>query len=303
MGITGNISDIKHYAINDGPGIRVTVFFKGCPLSCAWCHNPENISPEREIMYIANRCIRCGECIRVCPENALGFVDRKIVCDRLKCTLCGACTEACPALALEMVGAEMRVDEVLDAIEKDRPFFEQSGGGVTFSGGEPLMQPKFLLALLKECQNRKIHTVVDTCGYCDCEDLLKAAEFTDLFLFDLKLADSRRHFQWTCAMNEEIHSNLRQLCESGASIIYRLPMVHGVNCDRENIRATAELIASMPGENRHIDLLPWHNIAIRKYEQLDKAYEFADSFEVPTPQEISAAVMIFAKHGIEARPH
>lgn len=303
MNTTGNISDIKHYAINDGPGIRVTVFLKGCPLTCAWCHNPESISPEREVMYIANRCIQCGECIKVCPHDALHFEKRKIVCDRSKCTLCEECTDACPTLALEIVGEEMSPKELIEVIEKDHASFEQSGGGVTFSGGEPLMQPEFLLELLKLCRERRVHTVLDTSGYGDTEELMRIAEFTDLFLFDLKLANPDDHLQWTGVETDLIHANLRKLCERGANIIFRMPMIHRVNCDKKDIKKTAELIISLPGNNHHIDLLLWHNIAVKKYEQLNKAYAHADSFEEPTPKELSAAVMIFAKHGIEASAH
>ncbi len=303
MSITGTISDIKHYAINDGPGIRVTVFLKGCPLACAWCHNPESIAPQRELMHIASRCIRCGECIGACPAHALRAAETQILRDRSACTHCGACTEACPALALEMVGAEISVDDVLAALERDRPFFEHSGGGATFSGGEPLMQPAFLTELLRGCRDRGTHTAVDTCGHCPPRDLASAAEFTDLFLFDLKLADSQRHRQWTGAGTDRIHANLKQLCDRGAAIIFRMPLIDGINCDRENIEQTAALIASMPGDNRRIDLLPWHSIAIRKYAQLDREYPHAGRFAAPTPQAIREAVVIFAQHGIEARAH
>jgi pyruvate formate lyase activating enzyme len=194
----------------------------------------------------------------------------------------------------------MSPDDLIKVIEKDRTFFEQSGGGVTFSGGEPLMQSEFLLKMLKLCKERSFHTVVDTSGHGDTGELLKISEFTDLFLFDLKLANPDEHRQWTGVETDLIHSNLRKLCERGAHITFRIPMIHGVNCDKANIKKTAELITSLPGNNHHIDLLPWHNIAIKKYEQLNKAYAHAESFEAPTPQELSAAVMIFAKHGITA---
>lgn len=301
MSVTGNISDIRHYAINDGPGIRVTVFLKGCPLTCAWCHNPESISPEREIMYLANRCILCGECVKICPQGALSILGGRVVRNRSLCTLCGACVDHCPTLALEMVGRSMSTEEVLEIIEKDRAFFEHSGGGVTFSGGEPLMQPEFLLKMLQICRERKIHTAVDTSGYGETAALLQIAEFTDLFLFDLKLMDSQSHLQWCGAEKELIHTNLRQLCASGAEILYRMPMVHGVNCDQENLEQTARLIASLPGANRTIELLPWHNVAQKKYEQLEREYRDAAYFAELGQGEMSAAARIFATHGITAR--
>lgn len=297
----GNISDIKHYAINDGPGIRVTVFMKGCPLNCAWCHNPESISSQREIMYRANRCILCGECIKACPHQALSVNNNIIACDRKNCALCGKCTQACPTLALQMVGEEIPPAELIKIIEKERVFFEQSGGGVTFSGGEPLMQPIFLREMLQLCRERKIHTVVDTSGYGATEELLEIAAFTDLFLFDLKLVDSSRHMQWTGAEVETIHANLHKLCASGAEIVFRLPLIVGVNSDRENLEKTAQLIASLPGQNHTIDLLPWHNIAQKKYEQLDRECRYAEYFAEPEPQDLSTAVLLFAQHGIKAQ--
>ena len=301
MSITGNISDIKRYAINDGPGIRLTIFFKGCPLSCAWCHNPETHSPQSELMYIFKRCIRCGECVKACPQKALTLVNHRIVRDPELCNLCGICTEVCPTLALEMVGEQMTPDQLMARIEQDRIFFDESGGGVTFSGGEPLMQPEFLLEMLQRCKAAGIHTVVDTSGCGKIEDLLKIAPLTDLFLFDIKLATPEKHLKWTGAKMEEIHSNLRQLAASGAKIIFRMPMINGINCDQENIEKSAELIAALPGGNLVIELLPYHDIAQKKYEQLNREYAHADLFSAPTPRELSAAVLIFAKHGVDAQ--
>ncbi len=301
MSTFGNISDIKHYALNDGPGIRLTVFLKGCPLACAWCHNPESISPEREIMYFANRCIHCGECTRACPQAALRAEANRIVRERTRCTLCGACTASCPTRALEMVGRTISDDDLLTLIEKDRLFFEHSGGGVTFSGGEPLMQPAFLGALLQGCRQRRIHTAVDTSGYGDSAELLKIAESTDLFLFDLKLADPARHLQWTGVGTDTIHRNLQLLAAAGASILFRLPLIHGVNCDAANLEKTAQLITALPGGNRTLDLLPWHNTAQRKYAQLELDYRHAQNFSAPEADEVSAAVQLFAQYGINAQ--
>ncbi|NTV90868.1 MAG: glycyl-radical enzyme activating protein, partial [Clostridiales bacterium] len=196
------IFDIKRYAINDGPGIRVVIFFKGCNLKCAWCHNPESISARVEKMYAPAKCIKCGSCVDACPEKAITLTPEGILTDPELCKLCGKCAEVCPTKAIEMSGKVMTVAEIMDIIEKERIFFDQSGGGVTFSGGEPLVHKKMLIELLYECGKRGIHRAVDTAGNVSTETILEVAGLTDLFLYDLKIMDSVLHRKWIHAGNK-----------------------------------------------------------------------------------------------------
>jgi len=207
----GLIFDIKRYSINDGPGIRVTVFLKGCPLDCRWCHNPESISPGIQKLFTAGKCIGCGECCRVCPVQACNLTPQGVVTDAALCTLCGKCADICPTLATEMSGYYRATDELLSVIEKERPFFEQSGGGVTFSGGEPLLQPDFLVEMLEACGRKQIHRAIDTSGFVKLATLLRVAKHTDLFLYDLKMVDAEKHKHFTGVDNRFILVNLKTL--------------------------------------------------------------------------------------------
>jgi pyruvate formate lyase activating enzyme len=267
----GVIFDIKRYAIHDGRGIRTTVFFKGCPLHCQWCHNPEGLAIQAQVVYRRDRCIGCGECVDACPESALMLSPSGVVTDLSKCIRCGACAEACPAEARELIGREMSVDEVVEEIKKDTLFYDQSGGGVTFSGGEPLMQPRFLLGLLDACRELDIHRTVDTAGYADADLILKVAERTDLFLYDLKHMDSELHRRYTGVPNEQILSNLELLAVHGAKIHIRIPVIPGINSDDENIERTGSFVSSLPGVHK-ISLLPYHSAAEAKYGRLDLEY-------------------------------
>ena len=205
------IFDIKRYAINDGPGIRITIFMKGCPLSCDWCHNPESQEISIERMYTQNKCIKCGECVKVCHSKAITLTENGIITDKNSCTLCGKCAEACPTKAIEMSGEQISVEKLMETIEKERVFFEQSGGGVTFSGGEPLMHSAHLINLLDACGERNIHRVVDTTGYTKTEILLEVAKRTELFLFDLKMMNNEKHKKFTGVSNQLILKNFHHL--------------------------------------------------------------------------------------------
>lgn len=266
----GLIFDIKRYAIHDGPGIRTTVFFKGCPLRCSWCHNPEGQERQPEIMIISEKCLEeCDACPSVCPQDAILKDRNSIMIDRAKCDLCQKCKDVCVYGALEIVGREVTVQEVVEEIEKDRIFFEESEGGITFSGGEPLMQPDFLEILLEKLKERKIHTTVDTSGYASFDILERISKNTDLFLYDIKIMDDRKHKEYTGVSNQIILENLKRLSESGEQITARIPIVPGINDDEDNIRGIAEYLLSLRSI-KHINLLPLHRGGSEKYKRLGK---------------------------------
>ena len=293
------IFDIKRYAINDGPGIRMVIFLKGCNLRCAWCHNPESVLAGAERMYAVAKCIRCGTCVAACPEKAIFLAADGIETDASLCKMCGRCTDVCPTKALELSGKPLSVAEIMKEIEKERVFFEQSGGGVTISGGEPLLHPEFLIELLDECGKQGIHRAVDTAGLVNSKILLEVAKRTDLFLFDLKLMNPEKHSKWVGVPNEEILKNLTLLAKSGANINIRIPLIGGVNDDAENIEATAHFVAALSGERKSVNLLPYHKIAQSKYQKLGRTDEF-QLLKEPTKKSQQRALEIFAQHGIEA---
>ncbi len=296
---SGLIFDIKRYAINDGPGIRVTVFFKGCPLRCVWCHNPESVSKRPQKLYTPEKCIGCKSCISVCPEQACSLTQKGIVTDMARCTGCGRCAEICPTKAIEISGKLTTASEIVEVVEKERIFFEESGGGVTFSGGEPLLQPRFLTTLLQELGQRGIHRAVDTTGFVKTETLLEIAKNTDLFLYDLKMMDSSAHQKWTGVANTKILDNLKKLAATEAAITIRIPLIHGVNAAEDNIEQTAAFVASLPGPEKQVNLLPYHDIATNKYRRLGKSYS-SEGMAEPDSMSIKKITAIFHHHGINA---
>jgi len=283
---TGLIFDIKQYAIHDGPGIRTTVFLKGCPLACWWCHNPEGIETALRIVYQKNRCIGCGECVVACPEGALTFTPDGIATEITLCKTCGACAEVCAAEARETIGRIITVGDLMEIIKKDIPFYDESGGGVTFSGGEPLMQSEFLLELLQECGKEQIHRTVDTSGCIDTQTLITIAQETDLFLFDLKLMDPEKHREYTGVPNHLILNNLKQLARSGADITVRIPLIPGINTDDENIDFTGMFLRVLP-EIRKVHILPYHDFQKNKYIRANTEYH-ASHVPPPTTDELTA---------------
>jgi len=268
MAKKGIIFDIKKFAVHDGPGIRTTVFLKGCPLHCAWCHNPEGIASGPEIMVFTERCIRgCRDCLAVCPRGALKRVRDIILLDRGLCDRCGACVDVCPSEALQSVGKTVSVGEVMDEVARDIPFYERSGGGATFSGGEPLTQPAFLRELLLACRARGIHTAVDTSGHAPFSVFEKLLPLVDLFLYDLKVIDDERHRRFTGVSNRLILENLEKLSRSAAPLAIRVPLLPGVNDADDELRALAGFCAALA--NRHsLHLLPYHRGYVAKRRRL-----------------------------------
>jgi len=288
--------DVKRYALHDGPNIRTTVFFKGCPLRCRWCHNPEGIGCDLEVVTVQERCIGCRECIHGCPEEALSWVDGAIGRDEQRCLVCLNCVEICPALAHEAVGYRASVDEMIGEISKDQPFFDQSGGGVTFSGGEPLAQAGHLIELLKRCGELELHRSVDTSGHAETAVLLEAAAHTDLFLFDLKQMDSSLHEQYTGVGNERILANLKALSTIGANIRIRLPLVGTVNDSEEHVDALGRFLSDL-GTIRDVDLLVYHDLAGSKYKKLGKPDPSGNGFSV-APEAVERARKLLEGHGL-----
>jgi pyruvate formate lyase activating enzyme len=267
---SGLVFDIKRFALHDGPGIRTTVFFKGCPLRCAWCHNPESQSRKKEIMVRGSRCIRCGACAALCEKGAISVKKDGPHVVAGKCMVCGACADACNAEAIQLVGKEMAAREVMGEVLKDSPFYEQSGGGASFSGGEPLAQPEFLRDLLALSKRAGLHTAVDTCGHAPWKNIDSILGKTDLFLYDVKLMDDGRHRHYTGVSNKTILTNLERLAKSGAEIIVRFAVIPGVNDGEKNVAETGDFVARLK-RVESVDLLPYHAMAAGKYPQLNRS--------------------------------
>lgn len=293
----GLISRIQKFSTKDGPGIRDTVFFKGCPLGCLWCSNPELIRPQPDLLYYREKCASCGTCIGVCPERALSFdADQYILVDREKCTGCGECVDACPQGAMEVVGRRVKVDALVDELLKDRVFYETSGGGVTFSGGEPLYQAGFIHQAARRLKEEGIHTALDTAGdvsWCRFEEVL---DDIDLVLFDIKIADRELHRQLTGRDNDYIIANAKMLAMHNVPMHIRLVMVPGLNDSREELDARMAIVSELKSVEQ-VDVLPYHRYGEGKYVRLGLDYPL-DGLEEYSDEKVEQIRSHIASFGI-----
>jgi pyruvate formate lyase activating enzyme len=278
------IFSIQKFCIHDGPGIRTTIFFKGCPLACQWCHNPESQSYGREIMVNPDRCTLCGRCQIHCSQQAIQLLNNKMIYHADHCRYCEKCVDYCSNNAREVAGQEYTVSRLMAEIEKDRPFYEQSGGGVTLSGGEAMIQIDFVEELIRACKERGISVAMDTSGYAPWQHFTRISKLVDLFLYDIKLMDSQLHRQYTGKDNGLILENLQALSDQGASINLRLPLIDGVNSTDIHINQVLNFISTLHLDS--INLLPYHDIGKGKYDQLNRAYGF-EQFFTPSAERLS----------------
>jgi len=311
----GKIYDIQPFSVQDGPGIRTTVFLKGCPLRCPWCHSPESQEFATEICWMETRCIgvdKCGKCIEACSQGCLsagtpvegpaGEVKRLVNADYSKCIGCGACVSACIPDAFYFCGTDYTVDEIMARLLKDKTFFDYSGGGVTVSGGECLCQPHFVLELLKACKEAGLHTAVDTTGYTDWKTIEPILPYTDLFLYDLKQMDSHIHEKIIGVPNERIIENAKKIAAAGGKFQIRIPLIPGVNESVENIEATSDLIAELGDAVESVQLLPYHKLGLVKWNRLSRRPPEFEA-EVPSDELVEKRKAILESRGLTVMVH
>jgi pyruvate formate lyase activating enzyme len=300
---SGYIFEIQKMSTEDGPGIRTTVFFKLCPLRCVWCHNPESIFNEPSIQWFKVKCIGCKTCIKVCPQHAIKLSKDGIHIDRAKCQSCGTCAEECPSTALRKLGAHRDLESIFHEVEKDKVYYEKSNGGITVSGGEPTLQPGFLLKFLENCKDAGFHTALDTCGYASRETLEKLLPYVDLVLYDLKEIDSEKHKAFTGVPNEKILENAIWLMEAlektGKKMWIRTPLIPDFTATEENIRGIGEFIVEKLGNKvERWDLLSFNNLAKAKYERMDWEWVCKD-MELLTKEQMDHFLEIAKSTGVE----
>jgi pyruvate formate lyase activating enzyme len=303
----GVVFNIQRFSIHDGPGIRSTVFLKGCPLRCFWCHNPEGLRPKLEVQFTLSRCIGCGECVRVCPEGAQELGPNGRIFQRDRCNSCGICVDVCYADGLQMTGKEMSVDEVVAEVLQDRPFYgSPNGGGVTLSGGEPMLQYAFTNAVLARCKEEGIHTALETTTYTPWERIEAVLPLTDLFMVDIKHLDPQKHKEATGVSNVSIIANIGRLSATGKPIIFRTPVVPTVNDTPEEIGAIAGFVRELMdqradgGAGLSLELLAFHRLASDKYRSLGMDYR-ASEFEAPEKEKMNQLVEAARGYGVAVR--
>ncbi|MGQ9573010.1 MAG: glycyl-radical enzyme activating protein [Dehalococcoidia bacterium] len=295
---TGITFNVQRFSTEDGPGIRTTVFMKGCPLRCKWCHNPEGLSPQPELVWYDVRCIGARECLAVCPEDALELMPDGMCIDRQRCTVCGKCQEACPAGALEVIGREWTAEALYAEVAKDKVFYQTSGGGVTVSGGEPMMQAEFVEAFLRLCHQGGMHTALDTCGHADWLTYERVLPFVDLVLYDLKLMDPERHRQATGIYPDRILENARRIAQKGTPTWVRTPVIPDYTDDEDNIARLAAFIRHELTTVERWDLLAYTNLGQPKYRRLGRPYPL-DGTELPTRAKMEALHTLARSRGVE----
>ena len=296
--VTGRIFEIQRFCIDDGPGIRTTVFLKGCPLRCIWCHNPEGADPAPVLSFQPEKCIGCGYCVRVCPNDAHQMSEDGHALVRARCAACGACAVECYAGALELVGRDVRVAEVLDEVVRDAEFYRNSGGGMTLSGGEPLLQIDFAEALLAEARDRGVGSCVETAGFAPRARYERILPLVDVFLFDLKETDDERHRQYTGQSNRLILDNLHFLAVAGARVRLRLPIIPGLNDRDDHFAAVAGVVSSLPALEG-VQVMPYHPLGTAKVERLGMSSEGLYEGDSPSPETVAGWVTRLRKLGLE----
>lgn len=288
------VFDIQKFCIHDGPGIRTNIFFKGCTLKCSWCANPESQSFEPELFVNKVKCIGCGNCVEACLNGTISEKDGQLIFDRTECVNCGKCVEVCHSDARKLYGEEYTIEEMITEADKDRPFYETSGGGVTFSGGEPALWPDHVREIAKHFSEEGISTAIETCGYAPWENYEKFIDYIDLVMFDVKIWDPEKHKEYCGASNELVFENLKKISKNNNTVI-RMPIVPGINDSEEEIRSIAEYIKSLDTiETIHI--LAYHNMATGKYDGLGKTYALPD-VEPPTDEHMQSIKTVIEEYG------
>jgi pyruvate formate lyase activating enzyme len=293
----GLVFNIQRFCIHDGPGIRTTVFLKGCPLNCLWCHNPESQSPYPELLFYSDRCTGCARCIRVCTGSAVSMQNAPPVhLNRELCRTCGACIEVCPAEARAVSGRWMTAEEVMAVAERDRRYYNASGGGITISGGEPTLQLDFTEAVLKLAKSAGLHTCVDTCGFARWNAFERLLPLTDLFLYDLKAVSPELHLSATGVDNRPILDNARRLAASGAEVLFRVPVIPGINDSPEELQAIAAFLSGL-GDKFQVEVMPFHRLGLNKYRALGRNYPLENT--QPSEQSTETAKQVLSAAGIK----